>query len=312
MPAIIDYTLATILFAICIGAVIHSIRIVRAIRCQQHISDDIGGSCCSIDTVGCSIVCSQIKEIADITTLLSTEYDHYEVIIVLDTNLYAENIEQIIHHFKLIQVNAPSHTELPNTHIRKLYRSSQRCFRRLILIEQGYISPYDDINAATALSSYDYIIPLIAPNMLRAEALDYIFITLARHSNCRIDILRSTLDAGLVIQRDVIVAAGGFSPCLHLKTNHGGQLSICLPLLSPAISNFNIALYYIVWSAIIIICYLLCSPITAIAALLTAILITISTLYAALLSENTYPHRTILYHLIDIRRIFYRRKFIVS
>lgn len=312
MPTIIDYTLATILFATSLGIALRTLRIIDATLRQRQMIADAGYSCCSLGTIGCSILCSGIKEIDKITALLSTEHDRVEVIITLDTNLYAEDSEQIIRHFKLMRVNTPDHSELPHTHIRALYRSRQRCFRRLILLDQGYVSPHDDMNSASVVASYDYLIPLAAPYCLRPDALDNIFIALAKHTDLDIDILRSRVDGGAVIQRDIVMAMGGFSAGMRYNAARVKTLTVDFPLLTLP-STTPRPLFFILFSATIaLLVYLLFGLKIALIALLTSAIIILSAHYAARRIYDDCSAWAILYHIIDIRSFFCRRKFLVS
>ena len=314
MPTIGLYILATFFIVISVSSIILTLRITRATLRQRQLATDIGGGYCSLGVAGCSIICSRIRDVDQITELLSTEHDRYEVIAVLDADLYTEQIEQIIRHFKMIRVNTPCNTELPHTHIRTLYRSRLRCFRRLILIDQGFISSYDDLNAASVVASYDYIIPLVAPFTLRSDAIDNIIIALTEHSQTDIDAIYSIADRGAVFHRDAIVDADGFTPDSQNKIAYNRSLTVAFPILRSTTRLSSAELIYLASAATIIIavCYISFGPLLALIALLCAAVIVTCARYSAQIIDGGYSYHAILYHIIDIRRFFCRRKLLVS
>ena len=303
-----QYIVATFLFVISAGAILRALRITRATRRQRQFLTDLAGSYCSLGVAGCSILCSQIKEFDHIISLLSTEYDRYEVIVVLDSNLYPESFNQILHHFKMILVNTPDVTELANTHIRSLYRSRLRCFRKLIVIDQGYVSLYDDLNAATTLASYDYVIPLATTYTLRSTAIDNIITTLSERDNSGIDLIESSVDGCVIFHRDAIVEAGGFSHRIKHKIARNKRLSINFPLL--CINHTTPPTIYICATISVTlfigICYIVFGYKIAIISILTAIIIVVAAQYTARSIDQESSRDTTLWYIFNPRWFFCR------
>ena len=137
----IAYIIIYILFLAAIAtALFRTIRIVRAIEHQTLLCNDITGCCESLGFVGCSVVCTSVSDLQQINSLLGQEYGRYEVVIVLDSTLHAEAFDLLVRHFKMVRVNCASTQELPSVLINNLYRSRQRSYRRLILVDAPYRS----------------------------------------------------------------------------------------------------------------------------------------------------------------------------
>ena len=314
MPTIVHYIVASLLFTISMAYIIFTFRIIRATRRQRRLSADIAKNYCSLGVAGCSIVCSRVHDIEQLHSMLTTECDRYEVILALDTNLYADEAELIIHTFKMMRVNSPEYSELPHTPIRTLYRSRQRAFRRLILIDKGFTSTYDDLNAATAISSYDYLLPVTTDTRIRHGAIEDIIITLADHAYADFDIIHSVADGYRVFHRDAIVSADGFSADILRKIKRSKTLDITFPLLSPPpqpsrLTVLGIAAILSIGVAIISILFGLQ---TAIIAMLTAIILAVAAIYSAITLEGKCSSWPLLYHIRRITKFFLRKKFLIS
>lgn len=314
MPTIVHYIVVSMLFAIPLAYTILTIRITRGTRRQRQLSADIAQNYSSLGVAGCSIVCSRVHEIEQLHSMLTTECDRYEVILVLDTNLYADEADRIIQTFKMIRVNTPDYSELPHTPIRTLYRSRQRAFRRLILIDKGFTSTYDDLNAATAISSYDYLLPVTADTRIRQSAIEDLIITLADHAYADFDIIHSVADGYCVFHRDAIVSAGGFNADIPRKIRHSKTLDITFPLLSPPpqpsrLTFFGIAAILGIGVAII---YILFGLQTAIIAMLTAAILAVTTIYSAITLEGKCSSWPLLCYIRSITQFFLRKKFLIS
>lgn len=199
--------LATLAAIICY----RTIRIMHIARWRQMIIDELKGGCDSIGFVGCSVIAHDITNIKDIELLLSSTYNRYEVIIMLNSIEHSETFRQIVKHYHLTRVN---HTQTNNTipHITNLYRSASRTYRRLVLIDYSSTDIYSVINSAIEFTSYDYIIPLLPNTSLLPNAIENIAITLSDTSIHDIElILNNTIAQCCVFQRDSLMAHGGLS-----------------------------------------------------------------------------------------------------
>lgn len=306
MFSIIQHIIATLLFAISIYTILSTIYISYATRRQRQLSTDTTNCGGSLGIVGCSVICCQNTNTNQLKTLLSNNFDHYEIIVVVDANLHPESTSNIISHYKMMRVNTPEYTELQHLHIRALYRSRQRCFRHLILIDQGFISPYDDMNAAIAIASYDYLIPLIPPQILRQGAIDDIIISLSRHPDREIDMMRSNVDGCTIFQRDAIVENGGFTSRSYQNFTRHKTLFVDFPLYDTyrKLSASKYIYTTLIFIAIVVGCYLLFNVWIALIALFTLAIIILSAKYLAYSIEKDCSPRTTLCYIMRFKHIF--------
>lgn len=202
----------------------------RASRRQALLTNDVAGCCESLGFVGCSIICTGVSEMEQIEDLLSEEYDRYEVVVVLDSALQSEAFREIVAHFRMIRVNDTQTGELPSASIAALYRSRQRSFRRLIVVDRRASTPYDDLDAALSVASYDYLFPIGHNTRLCPRAIESVVIALAEPANSGVEMLHSVTSESYVFQREAIIRRGGFSPRMLRRTTPFQRICTHLPL----------------------------------------------------------------------------------
>lgn len=294
---------------------VRTLRISHAFNLQKALSEDASGCCFSLGFIGCSILCRNIRHIQDIQALLCSEYDRYEIIITMDTNLQPELFHDIVKQFKMIRVTPPDSSDLRHSPIRQLYRSRQRCFRRLILLDKGQTTSYDDFNAATTIASFDYLLPFNCSSTLRHHAIEDIAIILANLSNSRspINLIRSTADNSLIFRRSAIVEAGGFSPKIIGKIPRKGVFDIHIPLRrqhSTRTDTISVATILTICTAILV-ALLFLDHTLALAIAATALAVGCSAHYLNELFDNKCSLRAIFYQISRMKLFFYPRKFFV-
>ena len=202
-------------------ALVRTARIARAIEHQALLDNDITGCCESLGFVGCSVVCTSVSEITHITRLLGQEYGRYEVIVVLDAALHSEAFEGLVRHFKMVRVNCSSTHELPTVSITQLYRSRQRSYRRLILVDAPHRSAYNDMNAGVMVASYDYILPIGGTALLRPRAIENLAIILCSTNASNRSWIRSRSSHDCLFLRNAVIEAEGFSPDILQRCGRG-------------------------------------------------------------------------------------------
>ena len=190
----------------------HTLHLCATARRRDLLSEDILGCCESLGWVGCSVICSGVRELQHIKELLSQRYDHYEVVIVLDGEVYGVQMRSIIEHYHMVKVNCPQCEELPSATIRQLYRSRQRSYRRLIVVDRAAISPYHDLDAATAVASYNYLLPIGPRTHLCHKAIEMVAIELSHPHATRTEMFYSPFTDSYIFHRNAIIEQGGFSP----------------------------------------------------------------------------------------------------
>ena len=199
--------------------IIYTSRIIAAERRLQLLADRSIGCHSSLGWVGCSVICHRATDVAQIENLLRTEYDRYEVIAIIDAEVYGELFSEIVSRYRLLELDRPKHQSDTNAKIRRLYRSGQRRYRHLVLLDiQQNVEMYDAMNCALEVASYNYVIPIKGGYHLRQHAIESIAILLSDDSEQNIELLESLGNPSCQIFRyDTVVAKGGFSANLPHK-----------------------------------------------------------------------------------------------
>ena len=214
MTALLAVAAVTILLEI-----IYTSRIIAADRRLQLLADRSVGCHSSLGWVGCSVICNRATDVAQIENLLRTEYDRYEVIAIIDAEVYGELFSEIVSRYRLLELDRPKHQSETDAKIRRLYRSGQRRYRHLVLLDiQQNVEMYNAMNCALKVTSYNYVIPIKGGYYLRQHAIESIAILLSDDSEQNIELLESLGNPSCQIFRyDTVIAKGGFSPNLPDK-----------------------------------------------------------------------------------------------
>lgn len=309
-----QYLIIAVSAIVLIAITLRTIRIARTIRLQRYIASDAPGCHHTLGSAGCSILCHGIDNIEDIQHLLSDEHCHYEVIISLDADTRPKLFDEIIIRYKMIRVEAPDSSEFRHKAIRRLYRSRQRCFRRLVLLDKAEDSPYDDINAAAAVSSYDYLLPIGRGTLLRQGAVSSLAIIISECRHKPIDIVYSHADGSVLFRRDAVASLGGFSADIHRRIAHSRRQTTYIPIFE----NFRpLPREYIIRT---ITPTLLLTTVAIIIGGYQAALIVLATMlaslaairYTLLLTDEKCSLTAIVCHILHIRLFFYPRNFFLS
>lgn len=228
---IAQYAVLALLTLALAATSLRTLRTARALRRRRILGPETAGCCESLGFVGISAVCSGVKNIEHIENLLGTEYDRYELVVVLDAEAESDAFRNIATHYGLVRVNAVESDELPSARIRALYRSRRRNYRRLVLVDRADAAPYEDLDAGTTAASYDYILPVGPRDYLLPDAVETAAIAIS-DSPRRVEVLRSAADTPCAIfSRETVIGAGGFSPDILRRIPSRSVLRIRLPLI---------------------------------------------------------------------------------
>ncbi len=208
-------TLAFLLLAAVslIAACIRPYKALRA-RNRRRLAFLLHGLVCdSSDGLGISVLCSGIDDSGAIEELLASEYPCYEVILVLDSLHRPEQFARIAARYRMLRVEYASDGRFRVPGVRSLNRSRRRCYRRLLLLDRAHDTRCNDLWAAAAVASYDYLLPLDGSGRLLSDSL----LRLAAELGCRpygtLQALRSTVGAPLFLfHRETEALAYGFGP----------------------------------------------------------------------------------------------------
>lgn len=163
------------------------------------------------DGIGISVLCSGVSDPEQIENLLSSEYARYEVVVVLDAQRHAAEFAALVARYRMIRVEWVSSGELEVAGVRALGRSRKRNFRRLVLVDRAYDGREGDLDAAAAVATYDFLLPVGAGQRLLPGAVERLVAELGGEPAGTIELVRSYLgERTLLLGREALIAAGGF------------------------------------------------------------------------------------------------------
>lgn len=192
--------------------------IVEARSKRLMLSQARGIACDAPGDIGISVLCSGVVDVHQVENLLSVEYARYEVVVVLDAQRYPLEFEELVTRYRIIRVEWTPSDELPVEGVRALGRSRKRCYRRLVLIDRRQDTPGGDLDAAAAVATYDYMLPLCGGQYLLHDAVARLVAELGEHPLGSLSLIRSWVgEPAALLAREAIVSAGGFG-CDLLRT----------------------------------------------------------------------------------------------
>ncbi len=108
--------------------------------------------------------------IDNIRTLLSLYYNNYEVVVVNDGST-DDSLEKIIEHYQLEKVNYYFDYRLPCKRIRGVYKSENRSFKKLTVIDKANGGKADSLNAGLNVCRNDLVVSIDADSIMEPDAL---------------------------------------------------------------------------------------------------------------------------------------------
>ena len=136
-----------------------------------------------------------------------------EVVVVADASLRRAFFESLIARYRMIRVEYLPSDEFPVQHVRSMWRSRRRCFRRLVLLDRSEDTSADDWNAAASVASYDWLIPVRDGQYLLPGVLERLSVEAGQGHPGAVGALRSWVGGSFaLLSRDAVAAAGGFGP----------------------------------------------------------------------------------------------------
>jgi len=108
--------------------------------------------------------------IDNIRTLLSLYYNNYEVVIVNDGSK-DDSLEKIIATYELEKVNYYFDYRLPCKRIRGVYKSRNRSFKKLTVIDKANGGKADSLNAGLNVCRNDLVVSIDADSIMEPDAL---------------------------------------------------------------------------------------------------------------------------------------------
>ena len=210
MILILKILLLVILCAALGYCVFRAVRAFRAEACRRLLSETYRTAVDSVEGAGISLLCGE-SDIRRLEYLLAVEYPDFEVVATLDANDDYETFMSVVERYRMVRVTHSLHHELPASGIRALYRSQERRFRRLILIDKLSSVESDDRNAAACYASYDYLWPLADGCLPAEDAVERLAVAVAEYEGDDVAVIRTDNGApSALYRREAVVACGGF------------------------------------------------------------------------------------------------------
>lgn len=212
------FILSILLLTLC-SVVVAAVRTLASMRKGRMLSECHGYASEAMSQTGVSVVVSGVRSEREVEERLSSEYWRYEVIIVLDSSREEDLFRRLCRKYGLIRVNFPAMSDLPIEGESSLYRSRQRRYRRLVVVDRLHRSRADDWNCGLAVASYERIVPLESDRYLFAEALPrWVKELHERGEHCNEVLAAQVAPTHLfdrrrvaMFSREAVICGGGFS-----------------------------------------------------------------------------------------------------
>lgn len=231
MPQIADILLLVLLTATSILLCTRALRVMRAVSKRKLLAESFRSTVDAADGPGISILCGRVDR-RRLENLLGTEYPRCEVVVTMDANYDHAAFRTIVERFRMARVTRSLSHEIPAVGIRALYRSQDRRFRRLILIDKLSTTESDDRNAAACYASFDHLLPLPDGCMLLDDAVERLVVAVCEYEADEVAVIRTDVGpATALYRREDVVAAGGFGSASLGRVPHRRTRTLHEPLV---------------------------------------------------------------------------------
>ena len=111
-----------------------------------------------------------VNIIDSIRSLLSLQYNNYEIIVINDGST-DNSLEKLIHHFDLVKVKFAVNYEIQTRQVRGVYKSNNQAFKKLIVVDKENGGKADALNAGLNISQSKLIATMDADSIIAPDAL---------------------------------------------------------------------------------------------------------------------------------------------
>lgn len=121
---------------------------------------------------GISLLACGIDREERIARLLCVEYARYEVVATIDGRRHPELFARLLDRYRMIGMEWLPDERAHERGMRGVYRSRNRCFRRLVLIDSTAPCETECFDIAASVASYELLLPLPGDRMLLPGAVE--------------------------------------------------------------------------------------------------------------------------------------------
>ncbi len=198
------------------------------------------------DGVGLSLLCSAPSSADEVAALLCVEQARYEVVAVVDGVARSSLFEELLVTFDLVRVEYYPSEEIPVGGVRGLYRSRQRLFRRLLLLDRVGGGSLSDWSAAAGVATYEWLLPWCGGEVLRCEALERLVAAVEQRGG-QDWLAVESFEGTLLVEARAVGRAEGFGPALRRSVaphRHSLPATCCLAVEQPMSGSRIVLLYW--------------------------------------------------------------------
>jgi biofilm PGA synthesis N-glycosyltransferase PgaC len=168
---ILIYSIA-IFFSYFALAIISGLEMIRYIRKNSFV--DYSAIISSAYAPAVSVLAPAYNEgntiIENIRSLLSIHYSDLEVIVINDGSK-DDSLEKIIAHYQLVKVNYMVNYVIPTKPVRGIYKSTNKAYSKLIVVDKENGGKADSLNAGINISNKKYFAAIDVDCILEEDAL---------------------------------------------------------------------------------------------------------------------------------------------
>lgn len=188
------------------------VRVVReGYRCRFFAVMQ-GYPCDGCARRGVSLLCRDVGGVERLRNLLAVEYPDYEVVVVADSQRNPTSLQRIVAEYRMVVVDARPMERGQMLCVRRMYRSANRCYRRLLLLDVATTGERADLDAAFEVASYDYLLPLWGEERLLSGAVERLMVEVDAQPASDETIIATCVGAPLrLVARSVVGGTEGFA-----------------------------------------------------------------------------------------------------
>ncbi|NTW32169.1 MAG: glycosyltransferase family 2 protein [Bacteroidetes bacterium] len=123
--------------------------------------------------------------IENIRSLLSIHYNNFEVIIINDGSK-DDSMEKIITHYELEKINVPYNSFIETKPVRGIYKSKNKAYNKLVVIDKENGGKSDSLNAGINLCDKKYFAAVDVDCILEEDALLKMIKPFLEEPECRV------------------------------------------------------------------------------------------------------------------------------